>query len=211
MISTTTKYHFVVSKMCIIRKMLLPDVNTLDKLDSFPLADGSTWKHLVGYPGHQERHGSYRAGFGPEWPTEYHADIRQLYSAVPQSGAGQAQLWPEHVGAPHDSKEEPTTEAHITAKDQHPRLDWCKLYWQMVKDALPNCFFLFQHCLLALLCQLKEKKQKGHQWGQEQTAKCVAHFLFVSDLFHFCDLVTLDWMIIFRTGSVISWNTTFAG
>lgn len=146
--------------MCIIREtMLLHDVNTLEKPDSYPLPDGHTWKHLVGHPRHQERHGSFRAGFGSERPTEYHADIRQLYSAVPQSGPGQAQLWPKCAGAPHDSKEEPTTEARFTAKDHHPRLDWCKLYWQMVEDDLPNGLFLFQRCLLALLCQLKEKKR----------------------------------------------------
>lgn len=158
-------FNFLInfSEMWFIKgeKMLLHHINTLDKLGSFPWADGPTWKHPLGHFGHQERHGRLRARPGSQWPTKHHADIRQLNSTVPQDGTGQAQLWPEHTGVPHDSEEEPTTEARLAAKDHHPRLDWRKLYWQMVEDDLPNCLFLLQHCLLALLCQLKEKK-KGH-------------------------------------------------
>jgi len=145
----------------------------------FSWADGHTWKHPFGHPGYQEWHGCYRACSGSQWPTKYHVNIWQFYSTVPQSRAGKAQLWPKHTD---DSKEEPTTEAGFTIKNHYPRTDWCKLYWQMVKDDLPNSFFLLQHNLLALLCQLKRKN--GLEWGQEQIAKHVTHFLFVSGLFH---------------------------
>ena len=159
------------------------DINTLDKLDSFAWADGSTWKHPLGHPGHQEWHGRFRAGSGSQWPTKYHADIRQLDSAVPQSRTGQAQLWPKHTGVPHESEEEPTTEARLTAKDHHPRLDWCKLYWQMVKDDLPNCLFLLQHCLLALLCQLKGKRTSV---GARTNSKICCSFLVCIWFVSFC-------------------------
>lgn len=160
---------------------MLPDINILDKLDSFPWADGPTWKHPVGHLRHQEWHGCFRAGSGSQWPSKYHADIWQLNSTVPQGRAGQAQLWPKCAWAPHDSKEEPSKEARFAAKDHHPRLDWCKLYWQMVKDDLPNCLFFLQHYLLALLCELKKNK-KDITEGKNKHKVC---FLFASGLFHF--------------------------
>lgn len=54
----------------------------------------------------------------------------------------------------------------------------------MVADDLSNCLFFLQHCLLALLCQLKEKQHRTSV-RQEQTAKYVAHLLFVSGFLSF--------------------------
>lgn len=190
--------------ICILQ-MYLPDINILDKFDSFPWADGPTWKHPFGHLRHQERHGCFWAGSGSQWPTKYHADIWQLNSTVSQSRAGQAQLWPKCSWAPHDSKEEPSKETCFAAKDHHPRLDWCKLYWQMVKDDLPNCLFILQRCLLALLCKLKRKTKDITEGKNKQNIFLVCIW-FISYL---CDLVTLNWSTIFRTRSTISLNTTF--
>lgn len=139
----------------------------------FSWADGATWKHPPGNPGHQKWHGCHRAGPGSQRPAKHDAEIRQLNSAVSQSGTGEAQLWPKHAGVPHESKEEPATEACLAAKNHHPRLDWRKLHWQMVTDDLPNRIFFLQCSLLALLCQIK----KGHREARTNSKICCSFFL----------------------------------
>lgn len=135
-------------------------------IEFFPRADGSAWKHPAGNPGHQKWHGRHRASPGSQRPTQHDAEIRQLNSAVSQSGTGETQLWPKHAGVPHEPEEEPATEARLAAKDHYSRLDWRELHWQMVADDLPNRLFFFQRSLLALLCQIITKK--GHRSSQNK-------------------------------------------
>lgn len=178
----------------------------------FPRADGPTWKHSFEHPGHQERHGCVRAGSGSQRPTEHHADVRQLHSAVSKRRTGQAQLWPQHTGVPHDAKEESATKTRFAAKDHDSRFDWRELNRQMVEDDLPNRLFFLQHCLLALLCQLKDadkhiREARTHSIICCSFVVCCWFYLFI----FLCDLVTLDWIIPFGYGPVVCLNATFGG
>lgn len=167
------------------------NVSSPDTSNSFPCADGPTWKHPVGYPGYQERHGCYRAGFGPQWPKKYHVNLWQLKSAVPQSGLSQAQLWPERAGPPYDSEEEPATEAGFSVKNHNTWPHWCKLYWQMVTDHLSNSFFFFQHCLLALLCKLRGKASSARVGTNSNMYRFFLHplcFIFIFTLLWYTKL-----------------------
>ncbi len=54
----------------------------------------------------------------------------------------------------------------------------------MVEDDLPNSLFLLQHCLLALLCQLKGKKQDISEGKNKQQNLLLIYLYLVRFIFY---------------------------
>lgn len=136
---------------------LLAFFRNISGLMFYRLSDGPSWEYPPHSSGDEERDVAVRISSGYQWPAQHHASVRQLGATVQESGTRAAELRTERSGTSRRSEEKSTTEAHLTAEDHHPRLDWRELHRQVVEDDLPHRLFLFQRRLLALLHQLSHR------------------------------------------------------